>query len=131
VGISLSLGLAVKKDLPAPLQQNILEYYNATYPLVPIVTRAADVAVGENYFLHGSGQVHQDFILDGRRITSSTSLTNASSSIVQLDADGTRFVGQVYNIITHRQPGLDRPHHLLDIRWMRRLRDFNMSPWEP
>ncbi|KAJ7858070.1 hypothetical protein B0H14DRAFT_2750017 [Mycena olivaceomarginata] len=131
LGISLSLGLAVKKDLPAPLQQNILEYYNATYPLVSIVARAADVADGENYFLHGSGQVHQDFILDGQRITSSTSLTNASSSIVQLDADGTRFVGQVYNIITHRQPGLDRPHHLLDIRWMRRLRDFNMSPWEP
>ncbi|KAJ7844237.1 hypothetical protein B0H14DRAFT_2777033 [Mycena olivaceomarginata] len=121
LGISLSLGLAVKKDLPAPLQQNILEYYNATYPLVSIVARAADVADGENYFLHGSGQVHQDFILDGRHITSSTSLTNASSSIVQLDADGTRFVGQA--LIGHTISWISE--------WMRRLRDFNMSPWEP
>ncbi|KAF7372541.1 alcohol dehydrogenase [Mycena venus] len=132
LGIRFSLGLAVLKELPAPFQQDLLEYYNTTYPDISIVSRAADIGSSPNHhFLHGSAQVHSHIILDGRRITSSTSLTDASSSIIQLDADGTRYVGQIYNIITHRQPGIKQPQHLLDIRWMRRLTDFDMSPWEP
>ncbi|KAK6991660.1 hypothetical protein R3P38DRAFT_2473625, partial [Favolaschia claudopus] len=127
----LGLGVTNLKDLPGGFQLALLDYYNTTYPTAPIISRDADVAQDEeHHFLHGSVLVHPYFILDGRRITSSTSLTEASSSIVQLDADGTRYVGQVYDIITHRQPGLEKAHYLLNIRWMRRLTDFDMSPWE-
>ncbi|KAF7372087.1 alcohol dehydrogenase [Mycena venus] len=132
LGIRFSLGLAVSKELPTTLQENLLEYYNTTYPDISIVSRAANIGTSQNhYFLHASAQVHPHIVLDGRRITSSTSLTEASSSIVQLDADGTRYVGQIYNIITHRQRGVERPQYLLDIRWMRRLTDFDMAPWAP
>ncbi|KAJ7113122.1 hypothetical protein C8R44DRAFT_882146 [Mycena epipterygia] len=132
LGTSFSLGLAVSKDLPPALQRDILEYYNTTYPNIAIVARAAETGNSLNhFFLHASAQIHGHFILDGRRITSSTSFSNASSSLVQLDADGTRYVGQIYNIITHRQPGIDQPHFLLDMRWMRRAVDFDMSPWDP
>lgn len=126
------MGIAVSKELPLGLQRDILEYYNTTYPTIPIVSRAADIAnSSQSIFLHGSVQVHSHFILDGRRITSSSSQTGASSSLVQLDAGGVRYVGEVYNILTHRQPGLDRPNVLLDVRWMRRCVDFDTSVWDP
>jgi hypothetical protein len=123
------MGPAVQKDLPPALQRDLLDYYNLTYPTIPIISRAAATNGGAHFFLHGSAHVHPDFILDGRRITSST--TEASSSLVQLDAGGVRYVGQIYNIITHRQPGVEQPERLLDIRWMRRYVDFDMSPWDP
>ncbi|KAJ7753057.1 hypothetical protein DFH07DRAFT_774194 [Mycena maculata] len=132
LGTSFSMGISVSKELPTPLQHDILEYYNTTYPTLHIVDRAADVDHTTNpIFLHGTARVHTHFILDGRRITSSTSLDDASSSLVQLDADGTRYVGQVFNILTHHQQGLERPQCLLDVRWMRRLTDCDMSAWEP
>ncbi|KAJ7714112.1 hypothetical protein DFH07DRAFT_1016608 [Mycena maculata] len=132
LGTSFSMGISVSKELPTPLQHDILEYYNTTYPTLHIVDRAADVDHTTNpIFLHGTARVHTHFILDGRRITSSTSLDDASSSLVQLDADGTRYVGQVFNILTHHQQGLERPQCLLYVRWMRRLTDCDMSAWEP
>jgi len=131
VDIKFSMGPAVRKDLPPALQNDLLEYYNLTYPTIPIVSRAAETSSSNTYFIHGSAHVHAHFILDGRRITSSASQTDASSSLIQLDADGVRYVGQIYNIITHRQPGLNSPHYLLDVRWMRRCLDFDMSPWDP
>ncbi|KAK6993189.1 alcohol dehydrogenase [Favolaschia claudopus] len=130
--IRFSLGLAVTKELPVKYQNALLEYYNTTYPDIPIVARdAVAVDVQKEYFLHASAQVHPHVILDGRRVTSSTSLTQASSSIVQLDAAGTRYVGQVFDIITHRQPGVDKSQHLLYMGWMRRFNRFDMSPWDP
>ncbi|KAJ7712854.1 hypothetical protein B0H16DRAFT_1811810 [Mycena metata] len=127
-----SLGLAVHRDLPPYLQRSILEYYNSTYPTTPIIARAAEIGSNTpHFFLHGSVTVHSYFILDGRRIASSTSMTDAASSLVQMDAGGTRYVGQIYNILTHHQPGLERPQWLLDIRWMRRCLDVDMSPWQP
>ncbi|KAJ7434858.1 hypothetical protein FB451DRAFT_1466078 [Mycena latifolia] len=132
LGTPFSMGMAVSKELPVPLQRDILQYYRTTYPTIPILDRAAEIGNTTNpIFLHGSVQVHRYFILDGRRITSSTSLDDASSSLVQLDADGTRYVGQIFNILTHHQPGLETPQCLLDIRWMRRLTDCDMSAWEP
>lgn len=131
VGTKFSLGLAVTKELPSGLQRDILEYYNMTYPTVPIISRAATITQPGDHFLHSSVQVHKYLILDGRRITSSTSLTDASSSLIQLDAGGTRYVGQIYNILTHRQPGLEQSHYLLDIRWLRRCSDVDMSTWDP
>ncbi|KAJ7470860.1 hypothetical protein FB451DRAFT_1472522 [Mycena latifolia] len=132
LGTPFSMGMAVSKELPALLQRDILQYYRTTYPTIPILDRAAEIGDATNpIFLHGSVQVHRYFILDGRRITSSASLDDASSSLVQLDADGTRYVGQIFNILTHHQPGLETPQCLLDIRWMRRLTDCDMSAWEP
>jgi hypothetical protein len=119
------------RDLPNTFQLDLLDYYNLTYPTIPIVAGAAETAGDNDIFIHGSAHVHPYFILDGRRITSSVSQTNAASALVQLDADGVRHVGQIYNIITHRQPGLERPQCLLDIRWMRRNMDFDMAPWDP
>ncbi|KAJ7753257.1 hypothetical protein B0H16DRAFT_1835472 [Mycena metata] len=112
-----SLGLAVHCDILPYLQRSILEYYNSTYPTIPIIARAAKIGSDTpHFFLHGSVTVHSYFILDGRRIASSASMTDAASSLVQMDAGGTRYVGQIYNILTHHQPGLERPQWLLDIR---------------
>ncbi|KAJ7703335.1 hypothetical protein B0H17DRAFT_1194521 [Mycena rosella] len=93
LGTSFSMGSAVLKDIPSGLQQDILEYYNTTYPTIPIISRAAATAPGvDAHFLHGSVQAHGYFILDGRRIKCFTSQTDASSSLVQLDAGGVRIV---------------------------------------
>ncbi|KAJ7231191.1 hypothetical protein C8J57DRAFT_1251282 [Mycena rebaudengoi] len=123
LGTKFSMGMAVDKNLPPSLQGDILDYYNTTYPTIPIVAHAADTtnSPGPHIFLHGSALVHGHFILDGRRITSSTSETNTSSSLIQLDAGSTRYVGQIYNIITHKQPGLENPQFLLDVQWMKHL----------
>ncbi|KAJ6546298.1 hypothetical protein DFH09DRAFT_1507848 [Mycena vulgaris] len=132
LGTSYSMGMGVLRELPLNLQRDILDYYNTTYPAIPVVDRAGQVAShADHFFLHGTSQVHSHLILDGRRITSSTSLETASGALVQLDAGGTRYVGQIFNILTHHQPGLKEPQHLLDVRWMRRVNDYDMSTWEP
>ncbi|KAJ6536420.1 hypothetical protein DFH09DRAFT_1091380 [Mycena vulgaris] len=89
--------------------------YNTTYPNIHIAHAADTGYSGDHFFLHGSAHVH----------------TQPSSSLVQLDVSGVRYVGQIYNILTHHQPGLDRPHCLLEIRWMRRCVDFDMAAWNP
>ncbi|KAJ7739131.1 hypothetical protein B0H16DRAFT_1729525 [Mycena metata] len=132
LGTAFSMGRAVRKDIPPFLQRELLEYYQLTYPNIQILARDAPAPRGvEPNFLYGSAQVHEFFILDGRRITSSESMTDASSAIIQLHSGGVRHVGQIFNILTHHQPGLEKPELLLDVRWMRRCLDVDMTPWEP
>ncbi|KAJ6455920.1 hypothetical protein C8R47DRAFT_1203769 [Mycena vitilis] len=132
LGTKFSMGISVLKDVPPIMQRDILDYYNTTYPTVPIIARNSPTTDHtQSFFLHGSTMVHSHFILDGRKITSSTSQTDASSSLIQLDAGSDRYVGQIYNILTHNQPGLEQPQRLLDVRWMKRDTEFDMSAWDP
>ncbi|KAF7359564.1 alcohol dehydrogenase [Mycena venus] len=132
LGTRFSMGLGTTKTLPNKLQTQLLQYYHATYPSVCIVDRAADTTgLVDPQFLNSSASFHQHVVLDGRRIKPSTSLDEAPDSLVQLDLDGTRYVGQVYNILTHNQAGLEDRHHLLDVRWFERHGDFDTSIWDP
>jgi hypothetical protein len=126
------MGLGTSKTLPDKLQRQLLRYYNSTCPTVCIVDCAAiTVGLRNHQFLNSSATFHNSVILDGRRIQPSISLEKAPNVLVQLDLDGTRYVGPVFNIITHLQVSLEDAHQFLDVRWLDQLADFDTSTWDP
>lgn len=45
------MGPAVMRDLPNTFQLELLDYYNLTYPTIPIVARAAETAGNNDIFI--------------------------------------------------------------------------------
>jgi hypothetical protein len=82
-------------------------------------------------YIFDRARFHSSIILDGRSITPSKQLTNSPTSIVQLDINGVRHVGQVFAIFSHQQPGISDISTWFNVRWFVRLRDANIMHWEP
>jgi hypothetical protein len=131
VDVRFSLGDAVRTFLSAEDQRNLVEYYQTTYPDACVIPRDTDTDTADANFLLSRSLTHKHLILDGRRILPSESLSNANSSIIQVDYDGTRYVGQLVKIISHDQPQVARRHHFASVRWFKRLDNFDTARWDP
>ena len=127
-----SVGPSVLKTLDNDQLKNLLEFYATTHPDAQVLSRYADT---HNFdaanFIHTRAKVHDHLILDGRKIVPSKSFKNSSSSIVQTKIDGTRYVGQVFSIITHKQTFVDKAETLLDISWFSPLIGMDTTLWDP
>ncbi len=58
----------------------------------------------------------------------------APNSIIQMEFDGDLYVGQVTDIFSHRQKGLDagndRHLHFFRVRWFRPFTSLNTDIWD-
>ncbi|KAH9935850.1 hypothetical protein B0H21DRAFT_711539 [Amylocystis lapponica] len=72
-------------------------------------------------------------MLDGRRIFPSRGAGKyAPDSIIQANFANMRYVGEIFQILTHVQPGTPGgPNHILYVRWFSRLTDVDTSIWDP
>ncbi|KAF7290474.1 alcohol dehydrogenase [Mycena kentingensis (nom. inval.)] len=130
--ITFSLGPWANQPLDQAIQNDLLEFYAASIPSPPVVARNSAAHPANAVFLYNQARIHDFFIRDGRRINTSKTLgQKANSSLIQIDLAGTRYVGEILRIMTHNQPGVAQSQHLLDVRWLRRDVEFDMSPWAP
>ncbi|THH06302.1 hypothetical protein EW145_g4183 [Phellinidium pouzarii] len=104
-----SLGAHIMKTLSDDLQMSLLDYYNDVYP---------------------EADFHTYIIIDGRRITPSTSATKAPNSIIQTEFDGQVYAGQVISVLTHSQFRIAQSTTLLHVHWFRRLTEVDTSLWD-
>jgi hypothetical protein len=132
VGIRFSLGTASIKTLSADHESSLVKHYNSKYPDLHILHRADDAPINSRpNFLNINARYHSYLILDGRRLIPSKSRSNAPNSLVQMDLSGTRYVGQVFDILSHTQVAAPSPQYLLDVRWFKRFQEADTSPWDP
>lgn len=125
-----SLGPDVRRSLTARQEDHLVTFYSNSTPDARVIARTASTLDDSPNFVSGSARFHSHIILDGRRIIPSTSLHKASASIVQADFSGTRYVGQVTEILTHQQPRVGERTTLLNVRWFRRHRKIDTTPWD-
>jgi hypothetical protein len=102
--VQFSLGDAIRTFLLPKDQCNLVKYYQITYPDACVIPRDTDTDTTDTNFLLSQSLTHKHLILDGHHILPFESLSNANSSIIQVDYDGTRYIGQLVKIISHNQP---------------------------
>ncbi|KAH9928238.1 hypothetical protein B0H21DRAFT_712161 [Amylocystis lapponica] len=84
------------------------------------------------HFLNTNIRKHNYVVLDGRRIRPSRGQgSHSPDSIIQANFADKRYVGEVFEILTHYQHGIGLQTHLLYVRWFSRLTDVDTSPWDP
>jgi hypothetical protein len=91
VDVRFSLGDTVRTFLSAKDQHNPVEYYRTTYPDACVIPHDTDTDTADANFLLSQSLTHKHLILDGHCILPSESLSNAGSSIIQVDYDGTQY----------------------------------------
>ncbi|KII90042.1 hypothetical protein PLICRDRAFT_29188 [Plicaturopsis crispa FD-325 SS-3] len=125
--------LAQEMDTAAEETQEelLVAYYYGLDRDAHVIGRAETTNSATPNFVNGRAQFHDHVILDGRRIIPSSSLSKASASIVQADFGGTRYVGQVLEILTHQQAKIEGCSTLLRVRWFRRRGNTDTSAWDP
>ena len=76
-------------------------------------------------FLNQKAFFHKYVVIGSKRITPSTDHFRAPNAIIQSYIRGpqgaAKYVGQVFNVITHRQARNRVPVTLLQVRWLRPL----------
>ncbi|TDL17694.1 hypothetical protein BD410DRAFT_807179 [Rickenella mellea] len=118
-----SLTSGSSQHLTAELQDQLLDYYCETHPDAQIIARTAP-STATTHFLLSQVKFFKSVVLDGRRITASLlSSSRSPESLVQIDLQGHRYVGQ--------QPGINGIAELLNVRWFRRLTDIDTAAWDP
>jgi hypothetical protein len=131
VDTRFSLGPYVMKTLDRKDLAHLVSFYRSTYPTAHVTDHST---ITDDYrntnFVSNKAKSHSHLILDGRRITPSNSLKSAPNSIIQVQLDGKRYVGQMFSILTHRQPGVNKDEILLDVRWFKRLENINTTHWD-
>jgi len=109
----------------------LVTFYNLAYPDAHVLDHSTISDDDQNTnFVTSKAKVHKYLVLDGRRITATESTISAPNSIVQTDFDGTRYVGQVFAILSHRQPRVNKDETVLDVRWLCRLGNADTSHWD-
>lgn len=128
--VRFSLGTGTRGYLDREDQDDLLLHYHTCYPDSLVIGRHEDSELDNPNHLFNLGIIHRNLVLDGRRITPSHSLTHAHNSIVQADFDGIRYVGQLFKIFSHDQPGVHNRSHLASVRWFKRTDAVDTSPWD-
>lgn len=112
----------------------MVKYYEETYPNSRVVSRTTAEIGDDLNFVNNLGKIASYAVVDGRRITASRSSMKAPNSIIQMEFDGDVFVGQVTDIFSHRQKGLDAGRdesvHLFRIQWFRPYESINTDIWD-
>ena len=126
------MGPSVLKSLDQGQLKHLLDFYTTTHPDAQVLPRHANV---EDFdaanFIYTHAKVHDHLVLDGRKIVPSKSFKNSASSIIQTEIDGTRYVGQVFSIITHKQGSVDKAETLLEVSWFSPLIGMDTTLWDP
>ena len=126
-----SLGDAIRNFLSAEDQCNLVEYYPTTYPNAWVIPCDTDTDAADANFLLSQSLTHKHLVLDRRHILPSKSLSNAGSSIIQVDYNWTWYVGQLVKIISHDQPQITHHHHFGSVHWFKCLDGFDTACWDP
>ncbi|THH29183.1 hypothetical protein EUX98_g5001, partial [Antrodiella citrinella] len=130
-----SFGPTTQEELPAKLRQSLLSYYALKHPDEAISDPTAIVSDERSVnFLHGRINIHDHIIFDGHRISPASPNSKSPNSIIQVNFNHTRYVGEVNAIFTHRQPvhgSRTLMTSLLAVRWFSPLQDFDTSLWDP
>lgn len=135
VGTRLSLGLGSVEELDAPLQSLLLTLYNERHPDAQVYARNAKIGHRnpvEVNFLHNKASFLKYIVLDGRRIVPSTSKYKGPDSIIQARFSDKIYVGQVIQILTHKQAQVSKMEMLLLVLWFKPLATdvLNSSIWD-
>lgn len=131
VGQRFSLGSYTTDTLDAELQSNMLNFYANSFPDARVLSRGArNISVQSANFLNSRAKFHKYLVLDGRRLIPSRSLTYAPSAIIQADFNNTRYLGQIFDIITHHQTGTNGPTILINVHWLIRLEAAETELWD-
>lgn len=132
MNIRFSLG-SVQKNAKEPdeLQAQLLNYYSLHHPHARVQPRSAIMLKGRRNILSRQLTFYNYFILDGRRVLSSDLGMKASNSLVQTRFNNCYYVGQVTNILTHRQAEVPEFAALAQVKWFVPYReiDEDASPW--
>lgn len=126
-----ALGSGANRYLPSSLQRSLVDYYQSRFPLANICARTARFTPQEPNFLRDKALLHNYILLNGRRIVASAHMFKAPNSIIQACIGNSKYVGQVYDILTHVQPPFAKPSVLLHVFWFKPLRSgtFNTIIW--
>ena len=108
-------------------QIGLVKFYLTTHLDAHVISRFADSDDLNPNFVYARTKFHKNFILDGQRITPSTSLTPAPTSIVQMDLNNIRYVGQIFHVFIHKQAKAEESIRLLKATWFRRLKEANTT----
>ena len=129
------MGPGKAKHLSLSQRRDLLGVYKRNFRDVPLILSGADNPTGCAVYLNSSVIFHDYLVLDGRRIVPSSFSGYAPNSLVQCYINGVRHAGEVAVIISHTQPiAAGRPplrQHLIGVRWFKRDRAFDTSPWDP
>lgn len=131
VDVQFSLGDTIRTFLSAEDQHNLVEYYQTTYPNACVIPHDTDTDAADTNFLLSRLLTHKHLVLDGCRILPSESLSNTGSSIIQVDYNGTQYVGQLVKIISHDQSQITHHHYFGSVRWFKCLDGFDTARWDP
>ena len=134
VDTRFSLGPGAIQHLERHMQQHLLNFYRKDSQSIKICSRTSSALPTNAAYLSGSATFHSHIILDGRRIAPCPHKEKASNAIVQVDLNGTRYVGQVIAIITHTQSKIPIPTRtLLHVDWFVRCADEEIATtlWDP
>jgi hypothetical protein len=131
VGVRFLLGVSTFAPLSSELETSLVSYYATKSPDLQVLHRAAETSDPKPNFLNIRAHYHDHVVLDGRRLVPSHSQTHAPHAIVQMNLGGIQYVGQVFNIISHKQPGAAEFEFLLEVWWFKRASDIDTSPWDP
>ncbi|KAG2133009.1 hypothetical protein DEU56DRAFT_914034 [Suillus clintonianus] len=104
-----SLGASAFTTLSRQQQDQLIKFYESSYPNAKVVSRAASTNANDPNFLNSRARTFTHIVVDGHHILPSSSLNNASSSLVQADIGGRCYVGQVMSIISHAPSGKTSP----------------------
>ena len=118
-----SLGSGDSQNLSTSLHRILVAFYELRYPHANVVAWTARLPdkISSPNFLRNTAFFHKHLILDGRKITPSSSAFNAPNSIIQARYSSKKYVGQVQYILTHTQPGCGTNQPLLHVRWFEPL----------
>jgi hypothetical protein len=127
-----SLGPGVTKAIDRKQLHHLLVFYHTTHPEARVLDHATYVDDLEHAnYLNIHARFHKYMFLQGRKISPSTSLSNACNSIIQVDFDGVLYAGQVFSVVTHHQPQVEKEEILFEVSWFERLEDADTSHWDP
>lgn len=129
VDARFSLGASAFTTLSRQQQDQLMKFYESSYPNAKVVSRAASTNAIDPNFLNSHARTFMHIVVDGHRILPSSSLNNASSSLIQADIGGRCYIGQVMSIISHVQRHISREITLLEIRWLKEKLDVDMRDW--
>lgn len=121
----------MRDTLTLELQRHVVRYYSETQPDALVCSRSTHIPGDDPNYLDSRATSHSHLILDGRRITPSKSVIKAPNSIIQIDLNGTRYVGQVIEIFSHKQDRVEGISILLYVKWFCRLSDVDTAAWDP
>ena len=126
-----SLGPGTIKAVDRQLLTQLLKFYHTTHPDARVLDRSTFIhdITNANY-INNQGTFRKYMFLNGRKISPSNSLDHAPNSIVQADFDGIRYVGQIFSIITHHQPLVEKDETLLVVPWFKRLENAESAHWD-